>query len=249
MSTKIENQFMEPWEIKPDDERQPNSKVTFIIFCEDGAVEPAYFRTFRSDRVHVSAIGNKDQHHAQVDYVTEYFREKGFLEFNKEEEREVLKVDEGAQVWCVFDRDKNEGDGKDSAFNSSIENAKSKGIRVAWSNDDFELWVLLHFEDIDPTNPDYINREKYYSRLTEILKKIAPQERIFQHQKFDYYSSMKSKKRFIRYTYQYMKNNIDEAIKRAEKLEIYHSKSVKPPHMQCPCTKVHHLITEILSFR
>ncbi|MDZ7878813.1 MAG: RloB family protein [Saprospiraceae bacterium] len=71
-----------------------------------------------------------------------------------------MKFDDGAQVWCVFDRDREPNDGKDTAFNDSIRTANAKGIKTAWSNDDFELWILLHFEDVDPNNPDYLSREK-----------------------------------------------------------------------------------------
>lgn len=184
---------MEPWNIKPDDTRAINSKKTFIIFCEDGAVEPAYFKLFESEHLQISAIGNKNQHHVQVDYATEYFRASDLLEIT-ETGKEVLKIDEGAQVWCVFDRDKNEGDNKDTAFNDSITNAESKGIRTAWSNDDFELWILLHFEDVNPKNQAYLHREKYYSRLTEILKSSYRSNKLFQNPKFDYYSAMKNKR-------------------------------------------------------
>lgn len=239
----------EPWELKPDDTRKVDSKKTFIIFCEDGSVEPAYFELFRNDSIQISAFGDKKQHHAQVDYATEYFRKNDLIEVN-EEGREVLKIDEGAQVWCVFDRDKNEGDGKDTAFNDSIFNAHDKGIQTAWSNDDFELWVLLHFEDVNPSDPAYQNREKYYSRLTEILKGIAPDHKIFQNPKFNYYSAMKTKRRFIEITYQYMKGKEEIAMGRAQKLEEYHSTPApKPPHLQCPCTKVHHLVKELLLTR
>ena len=65
---------MAPWEIRTGDERSEDSKRVFIIFCEDGAVEPAYFELFKSKDVHVSVFGNQKQHHAQVDYATEYFR-------------------------------------------------------------------------------------------------------------------------------------------------------------------------------
>ena len=235
---------MEPWELKTDDGREADSKKTFIIFCEDGAVEPAYFELFKSETVHVSAIGNTKQHHAQVDYATEYFRRNDLIEVT-DEGKEVLKIDEGAQVWCVFDRDKNKGDNKDTAFNDSISNAEAKGIRTAWSNDDFELWILLHFEDVNPNDEEYCSRKKYYSRLTEILKIQAPEEPIFKNPQFDYYSTMKSRKRFIQITYQYMKGNLGTAIERAKSLEKYHSSPQKPPHLQCPCTKVHHLIEEL----
>src|SRR5688572_21763786 len=143
--------MMEPWDFKKDDYRQADSRPTFIIFCEDGEVEPEYFFSFRTSKIQISILRNCDKHHRQVDYATEYFRKNDLLEFV--EEREKLKLNEGAQVWCVFDRDKEEGDGKDTAFNDSIVAAESKGIRTAWSNDDFELWILLHFEDVDPANP------------------------------------------------------------------------------------------------
>jgi hypothetical protein len=236
---------MEPWEIKTDDSRKVNSKKTFIIFCEDGAVEPAYFELFKKDDVHISAFGDKSKHHAQVDYATEYFRKNDLIEVNNLGQ-EILKIDEGAQVWCVFDRDKNPNDQKDTAFNDSIFNANSKGIKTAWSNDDFELWILLHFEDVNPENTEYLHRTKYYERLTEILKQKLPNENLFQNPRFDYYSSMKSKNKFIQYTYQLMKENLERPIKRAEILEEYHSVGNKATHLHCPCTKVHHLIKELL---
>ncbi|MEM0992545.1 MAG: RloB family protein [Bacteroidota bacterium] len=239
---------MEPWNIKSDDTRAVDSKKTFIIFCEDGAVEPAYFKLFSHENIQISAFGNQNQHHAQVDKATEYFRENDLLELNADG-KEVLKIEEGAQVWCVFDRDKNVDDKKDTSFNDSIANAESKGIRMAWSNDDFELWVLLHFEDVDPNNNEYHHREKYYERLTTLLKELYPEESIFQSPRFDYYSTMKSKKRFIKFTYQYMKENVNVAIERAQKLENYHAEPKKPTHLQCPCTKVHLLVQELLSAR
>jgi hypothetical protein len=64
---------------------------------------------------------------------------------------------------------------------------------------------------------------------------------------FDYYASMKSKAKFLMYTYQLMKVNISNAIMRAEMLESYHSTPLKATHLQCPCSKVHHLIKELLS--
>jgi RloB-like protein len=238
--------MMEPWEIKIDDIRKVNTKKTFIIFCEDGAVEPAYFELFKREDIHIATFGNKKQHHAQVDYATEYFRKNDLIGFN-EFGHEILKIDDGAEVWCVFDRDKEPNDQKDTAFNDSIFNANSKGIKTAWSNDDFELWVLLHFEDVDPNDSNYLNRTKYYERLTAILKQLLPDEALFQNYRFDYYNSMKSKNKFIQYTYQLMKANLEKAIERAEELENYHNSNLKPNHLHCPCTKVHHLVKALLS--
>lgn len=241
---------MEPWEVRPNDIRIEDSKKVFIIFCEDGAVEPAYFELFKSEHVHISIQGNTKQHHAQVDLATEYFRKSGLLEsvLVNGEVREVLSLEEGAQVWCVFDRDKEEGDSKDTAFNDSISAARAKGIRTAWSNDDFELWILLHFEDVNILDPSYLHRTKYYERLTEILKTHFPEESQFQHPKFDYYSSMKTKKKFLAYTYQIMKGNRSIAMERARNLESLHNSTPsKPPHLRCPCTLVHHLVKELIT--
>jgi len=237
---------MEPWEIRSDDKREIDTKKVFIIFCEDGAVEPSYFDLFKRSDLQISAIGDAKQHHAQVDYATEYYRKNDLIEITKDG-KEVLKIDEGAQVWCVFDRDREPNDGKDSAFNDSIIAANAKGIKTAWSNDDFELWVLLHFEDIDVYDSSYQNRSKYYERLTKILKVSYPDDKMFNHEKFDYYQSMKSKNKFLRFTYQIMKDKVNDAIDRAEALEQFHSTPAKPTHLQCPCTKVHHLVKELMA--
>ena len=240
---------MEPWEVKIDDTREADSKKVFIIFCEDGSVEPAYFETFKRKDVHVSTFGNTKQHHAQVDFATEYYRKNGLLEVIVDNgvAKEILKIEEGAQVWCVYDRDKEPNDEKDTAFNDSIIAANSKGIKTAWSNDDFELWILLHFEDVDIHNDKFLHRKKYYERLTEILKQRFPSEPKFQNPRFDYYNTMKSKDNFIKYTYQLMKVSLNEAIERAEKIEAIHlTNPPKQYHLHCPCTKVHLLVKELI---
>lgn len=48
-----------------------------------------------------------------------------------------------AQVWCVFDKD----DSPAEQFNSAISRAHGQKLRVAYSNQAFEFWLLLHFED------------------------------------------------------------------------------------------------------
>jgi hypothetical protein len=56
---------MEPWEIKIDDKRKEDSKKVFIIFCEDGAVEPAYFDSFKREDIHISTHGPPKPLHLQ----------------------------------------------------------------------------------------------------------------------------------------------------------------------------------------
>jgi len=49
------------------------------------------------------------------------------------------------EIWCVFDKD-NDTQNSPGDYNEIIDTrAKSKGLRVAYSNPAFELWYLLHF--------------------------------------------------------------------------------------------------------
>jgi hypothetical protein len=59
------------------------------------------------------------------------------------------------QTWCVFDKD----DFSDRIFNAAIALAKRNDIKVAYSNQSFELWYVLHFSYLHNaiTRKDYIN--------------------------------------------------------------------------------------------
>ena len=61
-------------------------------------------------------------------------------------------------IWVIFDKD----DFTDDQFNSAIEQARSKGYYVGWSNEAFELWFLLHFEYLNTG----ITRAQYNDKLT-----------------------------------------------------------------------------------
>ncbi len=65
--------------------------------------------------------------------------------------RTVEKTDilEDEQVWVVLDRDQTAGDTEDRGkFISACVLADDNDIRVAYSNNSFELWPLLHLQDI-----------------------------------------------------------------------------------------------------
>jgi len=66
------------------------------------------------------------------------------------------------QVWCVFDRD----DVPAQSFNAAIASAVNKRMKVADSNQAFELWYLLHFQDCSSPMP----RQDYMAKLSEALK-------------------------------------------------------------------------------
>lgn len=61
-------------------------------------------------------------------------------------QRQKQKMGQG-QVQVVFDKD----DYSDEQFDSAIKECKYNGYNVAWSNPNFELWILSHFKKIDRT--------------------------------------------------------------------------------------------------
>ncbi len=65
------------------------------------------------------------------------------------------------QVWCIFDIDDFYKKDKEG-FMKAVANADKNNIKIAYINECFELWILLHFEK--PTSP--------IQRGDEIEKKI-----------------------------------------------------------------------------
>ena len=218
--------MIEPWNLKVEDTRHSDNRSVFIIFCEDGEIEPEYFNLFETDLIKVSAIRNSGKHHRQINFASEYCRDNDLIETVNGNER--LKLDKGAQVWCVYDRDKEENDRMDSSFNDSIRNAELKGMRVAWSNDDFEVWILLHFQEIAPADPLYRSRDTYYGQLTAYFNSVESlnefEAKVTKNPGFDYYRTMKRKKRFLSITVPHLKGKLDTAIARAQVLEEYFNK-------------------------
>ena len=64
------------------------------------------------------------------------------------------------QVWVVFDKD----DYNDEQFDSAIKNCD---YNVAWSNPNFELWLLSHFKKINR----YVSKDDVLQELSAEFKK------------------------------------------------------------------------------
>ena len=121
------------------------------------------------------------------------------------------------QVWCVFDLD----NFPTSDFDEAIVIANKNGMKVAYSNEAFEIWYLLHFD----YHQAKIVRSRYISILT---KKLG---RKYEKNDEDIYDLL------------YTKQHI--AIKNAERLLSEHHES----HINCskknPSTTVHELVIEL----
>jgi hypothetical protein len=118
---------------------------TFLIVCEGKRTEPNYFRSFRVPAtVQVQIVGEGYNTLSLVERTVELAREQPY-----------------DQIWCVFDRD----DFPVESFNAALRLARDKGFHVAYSNEAFELWYLLHFHFIHSG----ISRVAYITRLAREL--------------------------------------------------------------------------------
>lgn len=238
----------QPWELRSDDVRTEDKLATFIIFTEDEVSERVYFKSFETERVKVNAIGNQKSDIKNVFNAIEHCRKEGLFDNNGK------VAEDGPHVWCVYDRDYNSNPDEtlknDKKFTKSMSDAEKHNIKVAWSNDNFELWVLLHYEDVDEKKP--LPRTKCYERLTKITESddelCSHFSKFIDNGSYNYKKDLKKEKNFKKYILPILqdKTRRTAAIERAERLENYHVGRNVKPHEMCPCTKVHHLVKELL---
>jgi hypothetical protein len=122
----------------------------FLIVCEGAKTEPNYFRSFKFLLINVMEIEIKGVGEDPSTLVN------SAKDLNEREESDY------DQVWCVFDRD----DVPLEKFNNAIKKAENQGFKVAYSNEAFELWYVLHFEYLDTG----ISRNDYCDKLNNLLK-------------------------------------------------------------------------------
>ena len=123
-------------------------KKSFLIICEGQNTEPDYFNSFRLTSATVKAVGKGLGTRALV---------KEAIGIQQEEQRKGKTYD---QYWVVFDKD----DFPAEDFNLAIREAQSAGFCVAWSNQAFEYWFLLHFHLYQGP----LHRSKYPEMLTKL---------------------------------------------------------------------------------
>ncbi|MEG4075812.1 RloB family protein [Microcoleus sp. Pol14C2] len=179
--------------------------------CEGEKTEPNYFRSFPVD-TKVINLEIRGEGRNTNSLVTKAIELKNGLEY-----------DETDRFWCVFDRDKNPKNPNDSQnFNSAITLARNNGIDVAYSNDAFELWYLLHFHFYNTG----ISRQDYQNMLTKLLG-------------HEYKKNSET-------IYEELKDKQQDAIKHAKRLLQEYDRP--NPETDNPSTTVHLLVEELNSF-
>lgn len=124
------------------------------------------------------------------------------------------------KAWIVIDKDSFSKDN----FNGTINTARQKNICVAYSNECYELWLLLHFRDAN----------KYMDRK-EIRKELNQEFR--ENFNVDYEKSEAN-------VYEMLIDKQDDAIKRAKRM-ITRLRDINEnlnPYEDNPSTKLHILV-------
>lgn len=244
----------EPWDLKPGDERVADSLNTFIIFCEDEHHEKLYFQSFeeRVPNLKINAVPNLRAKKLNLIATIQIGVQKGLIGFENGNYCILDGVTE--HLWCVYDRDMENPNWADIPdhnhldFDTAIITAQGSGLKVAWSNDVFEMWLLLHFEPIP--QGEILHRNYIYDRLTHIFKYEVPHDaemaELTANETFNYKSNMKRRERFINQVIPLLHPRTETAIANAALLEAAFGDAV-PFHRRNPCTMVHHLVQEILS--
>lgn len=204
-------------------ESQPKErfvKLTFLIATEGTQTEPNYFKALKTEleksnrfNIEISIEGKGKSTTALVSKVRRQ------IEFNHQEYD---------RVWVVFDRD--EFPDSDEA----IQQAAKHNINCAWSNESFELWLLLHFKDVSTST----NRKDLCDLLEAAIRNELHKtnsEALYDYSKGD--SQI--------YEHVTKLGNEADAFTRAEALRNNFKDSTNAPSSQNPCTHVDELVFEL----
>lgn len=145
----------------------------YLIVCEGEKTEPNYFKSYqnaleelKNEARQIRIIRNGEDIIVKTSTIGDKFEIKGtgyntlsLVDVALNMKNKAFQDYEA--VWCVFDKDSF----KDEQFNNAIFKAEQHGILVAYSNEAFELWYLLHFDYHDTP----IKRQDYRAKLTEKL--------------------------------------------------------------------------------
>lgn len=180
-----------------------------LIVCEGEKTEPNYFEQFEVTNIRIEPRGIGDNTIGLVEYAI----------------KESVTNDYD-QVWCVFDKDSF----PIQNFNSAVQLAKNNHFGIAYSNESFELWYILHFEFLN----SQITRDQYIKKLNNIFKSKKNEGFPDSYRKND------------PNIYRILKPYQNTALKNAKNLsKDYANELVPSSAAQCPVTYVYKLVEEL----
>jgi hypothetical protein len=139
----------------------------FVIAAESAKTEPKYFwgvqGKLHNSKIHIEVLERRDATHSSPSHVLSMLDS-----FSRE-----YKIREGDQLWLVMDRDPKSW--REAAIAQIARECHRKGYHLALSNPCFELWLLLHFEDVpsqDSTRKKYLFANRDQCLKAEIGKLV-----------------------------------------------------------------------------
>lgn len=202
-------------------------KYLFLIVCEDEKTEPAYFAQFQNqippDTIFLKSVGTGRD---SLGVVEKTIEERDALSKNARREVDV--------TWAVFDTDDaNYHSGKAKRFQEALNIGKKTNINIAYSNEVFELWLLLHLTEVDHQTP--LTRTEVYNLLQQHVRRHSA------YQEFEYTHGDTAILEIVKNV-----GNQGKAFEQAQTL-LYEHKNRAPINAN-PSTKVHLLIQDLLDW-
>ena len=202
-------------------------EVRFLIVSEDTKSSVSYFKAMIKDiraiqNSVIEGVSSQEQSNDEFVGLSPESKIVGCGMATKRLLKEAKEIKDKEQTpfdscWLVFDKD----DFRD--FNQAIREATDAGFKVAWSNESFELWYLLHFR--------YQNTALSRTMCINALEReIRKHDRNFKYNKGS--SNM--------YTVLSQHGDQDQAIKHARKLRGNYTDNNYAKHN--PCTRVDELV-------
>jgi hypothetical protein len=196
--------------------RQTKARETrkkFLIVCEGEKTEVNYFKAFTvPNKIEVRVKGEGKNSLSLVEKAIKII--------------DNLKQDDSFdQIWCVFDKD----NCSKEQFNQAERLAKENNIKIAYSNEAFEIWFILHFQYLDIAT----SRSEYLTILTKQMQKygLLNEQEKYEKNREDMYEKLKPYQR--------------TAITNAAKLIQDRDEAKKHPFDANPSTTVQELVQEL----
>lgn len=149
--------------IREQNTRKQRSE-TWLIVCEGEKTEPNYFEQAVK---HINEKLNSEEH-IKIKIVGSGFNTKSLVNSAISLQQIVDKHIRKASIpygktFVVFDKD----DFSNDEFDNAVRMCEQESFIPLWSNEAFELWFLLHFNNIQT----YIPRVDYSKKLNQYFKK------------------------------------------------------------------------------
>lgn len=181
------------------------------IFCNSLETEVNYFKSFKLEieKAKISDIA--------IEVVPT--QNKGGKDPISAVRFAIKNREDATSVWVVFDKD-------EYSINEAIKEAEANDIEVAWSNECFELWFILHFNNVVTS----MDRKQCLTKIKTLFREKLKKE--YEKNGLNYYECLKDK--------------IKMAITFAKRQHQILQSERRNPDNSNPCTTVYKLVEYLL---